>query len=231
VSRGGSGPARAILLDFGGTLDADGVHWCPRFHAAYRRLGGALDYQAFEALFKTSEAMLAELPDVRTLGFRAAIEAQVRLLVGLLPRAAAVRGEPFALALHDEALAMVRRNRPVLERLAARYRLGVVSNFTGNLEPCLAELELLSLFAAVLDSGVLGIAKPDERIFTRALAGVGVRAEEAWMVGDNLEADIRPAHRLGLRTCWLTPPDRVGPADFAPTARIARLTELERAVA
>jgi putative hydrolase of the HAD superfamily len=227
---GDNGAASAILLDFGGTLDADGIHWCPRFHDAYRTLGGALDYATFEAHFKTSEAMLAELPGIRTLGFRAAIDAQVRLLVGLLPHAAAVPGEQLALRLHDAALAMVRRNRPVLERLAARYRLGVVSNFTGNLEPCLAELGLLTLFAAVLDSGVLGISKPDERIFVRALAGVGARADETWMVGDNLEADIRPAQRLGLRTCWLAPPDRAGPADFSPTARIARLTELERAV-
>ena len=228
---GQNGGARAILLDFGGTLDADGVHWCPRFHDAYRRLGGVLDYGAFEAHFKTSETMLAELPAIRTLGFRAAIDAQVRLLVGLLPRAASVRGEQLALRLHGDALAMVRRNRPILERLAGRFRLGVVSNFTGNLEPCLAELGLLGLFAAVLDSGVLGIAKPDQRIFAQALAGVGARAEEAWMVGDNLEADIRPAQRMGLRTCWLAPPDRAGPVDFAPTARIARLTELERAIA
>jgi putative hydrolase of the HAD superfamily len=212
-------------------MDADGIHWCPRFHDAYRGLGGRLDYRAFEELFKASEAMLADLPEIRTLGFRAAIEAQVRLLIGLLPPAESVRGEQLALRLHDEASAVVRRNRPVLERLAARYRLGVVSNFTGNLEPCLAELGLRDLFAAVLDSGVVGITKPDERIFMLALGGVGARAEEAWMVGDNLEADIRPAHQLGLRTCWMAPAGRAGPADFAPTARIARLTELERAVA
>lgn len=225
------GAARAILLDFGGTLDADGVHWCPRFHEAYRRLGGTLAYPAFEIHFKTSEVLLAESPGIRALGFRAAIDAQVRLLVQLLPAGAAVPGAEFARRLHEEALAVVRRNRPVLVRLGARFRLGVVSNFTGNLEPCLAELELLGLFAAVMDSGVLGIAKPDERIFLKALAGVGARAEETWMVGDNLEADIRPAHRLGLRTCWLAPPERNGPVDFAPTARIASLTELERAVA
>jgi FMN phosphatase YigB (HAD superfamily) len=227
----GDGSARAILLDFGGTLDADGIHWCPRFHDAYRQLGGTLDYRDFETLFKTSEAMLAALPGIRTLGFRGAIDAQVRLLVGLLPGAATVPGGQLARRLHRAAVATVRRNRPVLERLAVRYRLGVVSNFTGNLEPCLAELELRGLFTTVLDSAVVGIAKPDERIFAQALAGVGAQADQAWMVGDNVEADIRPAHRLGLRTCWLAPPDRVGPADFAPTARIARLTELERAVA
>jgi len=227
----GAAPPEAILLDFGGTIDADGVHWCPRFHAAYRRGGGRLPYGEFEALFKASEARLAELPGIRRLGFRAAIEAQVRVLAALLPGGEAVPAAEWARELHDDAVAVVRRNRPVLERLGRRFRLAVVSNFTGNLEPCLAELELRELFRAVLDSTVVGVAKPDQRIFRAALADVGVSADGAWMVGDNVEADLRPAQRLGLKTCWIAPPDRAGPPDLAPTARIARLTELERAVA
>ncbi len=225
-------PARAagILLDFGGTLDADGVHWCPRFHAAYRLEGGTLPYAAFEPVFQASERLLAELPGIRRLGFRAAIEAQARLLAGLLPRGDGVPVAAWARRLHDEAAAVVRRNRPVLERLGKRFRLGVVSNFTGNLEPCLDELGLRPLLAAVLDSAVLGFAKPDERIFERALAGLGTRAAETWMVGDNPEADIRPAARLGLRTCWIAPAARPLPDGLAPTARIAALPELEGAV-
>jgi len=227
----GDGAARAILLDFGGTIDADGVHWCPRFYAAYRLAGGSLAYEAFEPLFQTSEASLAGLPGIRTLGFRGAIEAQVRLLAALLPRGEGASAAAWARRLHDDAVAVVRRNRPVLERLGLRYRLGVVSNFTGNLEPCLEELDLRRVFRAVLDSTVVGVAKPDERIFREALADLGVSAERAWMVGDNPDADIRPAQALGLSTCWIAPPERVEPPDLAPTTRIARLTELERAVA
>ena len=222
---------QAILLDFGGTIDADGVHWWPRFHAAYRAAGGRLDLADFEPRFEESETHLAELPGIRTLGFRDAIAAQVRLLAALLPRGEVVADDAWARQLHDDAVAVVARNRPVLERLGRRFRLGVVSNFTGNLEPCLAELQLRGLFRAVLDSAVVGVAKPDERIFLEALADLRVSAEGAWMVGDNPEADIRPAGRLGLRTCWIAPPARAEPRDLAPTARIARLTELERAVA
>src|SRR5205809_3328687 len=50
-------------------------------------------------------------------------------------------------------ISAARRNLPVLERLARRHRLGLVSNFTGNLKPCLDELGLARLFAAVSDSG------------------------------------------------------------------------------
>lgn len=218
-----------MLLDFGGTLDADGVHWSPRFHAAYRAEGGTLDYAAFEPLFKLSDQALARLPGVATLGFRAAIETQAHLLDELLPDGRRIDAGAVARRLHDDALAVVRRNRPVLERLARRYRLGVVSNFTGNLQPCLEELGLATLFAAVCDSAVVGWSKPDRRIFEVALTRVAAPAERAWMVGDNFEADIAGAAAVGARTCWLAPLERGLPAGatLRPTARVARFVDVE----
>ena len=226
-----------MLLDFGGTLDADGVHWSPRFHTAYRAEGGTLALAAFEPLFKISDQALAHLPAIATLGFRAAIETQARLLGEVLPDRERVNPAAIARRLHGDALAAVERNRPVLERLARRYRLGIVSNFTGNLEPCLQELGLARLFAAVSDSAVVGCSKPDPRIFLGTLAMLGARPERAWMVGDNFEADIRGAAALGLRTCWLAPPERPLPPPAAagqgevPTARIARFVDIERVLA
>jgi len=221
-----------VLFDFGGTLDADGVHWSPRFHAAYRAEGGVLDFAAFDPLFKASDVALAGLPGVATLGFRAAIEAETRLLGERLPDGH--RLDPMAIArrLHGDALAMVHRNRPVLERLARRFRLGVVSNFTGNLKPCLQELGLATLFAVLCDSAVVGCSKPDPRIFRGALAELGAAPGRAWMVGDNFEADIQGAAAVGLRTCWLAPAGRSLPAGApGPTARIARLIDVEPVLA
>jgi putative hydrolase of the HAD superfamily len=229
--------AEVVLLDFGGTLDADGVHWSPRFHAAYRAEGGTLDLASFEPIFKVSDQALARLPGVAALGFRDAIETQARLLGEVLPPPERERVNPAAVArrLHGEALAVVQRNRPVLERLARRYRLGVVSNFTGNLQPCLEELGLARLFAAVSDSAVVGCSKPDPRIFLGTLATLGARPERAWMVGDNFEADIRGAAALGMRTCWLAPPERPLPPGAGegkvPTVRIARFVDIERVLA
>jgi putative hydrolase of the HAD superfamily len=220
-----------VLLDFGGTLDADGVHWSPRFHAAYRAAGGTLAFSAFEPIFKSSDQALARVPGIARLGFRAAIEVQARLLLELLPDGGRVDAGAVARRLHDDALAVVRRNEPVLERLARRYRLGIVSNFTGNLEPCLDELGLAKLFAVISDSTVVGWSKPDPRIFWHTLAALRAPAERAWMVGDNFEADIRAAAGLGMRTCWLAPPERPAPAGLAPTARIGRFVELEQVLA
>lgn len=220
----------ALLFDFGGTLDADGVPWSPRFHAAYRAAGGTLDFAAFDPLFAASDRELARAPAIRTTGFRAAIELQARILMDLVP-AQPVDPGAIATRLHAQALATVRRNRPLLERLAGAHRLGVVSNFSGNLAPCLAELDLLRFFSVTADSTLVGASKPDPRIFQYALAALKCSGERAWMIGDNPEADIGGAAALGLKTCWLAPAERALPPGCTPTARIARLADLERALA
>src|SRR5207245_4521496 len=179
--------------------------------------------------FKASDEALTRLPGIRTLGFRAAIDAQARLVVGLLPDR--VDAGVLAQRLHAEALEIVARNRPILERLRRRYRLGIVSNFTGNLQPCLEELDLARLFVVVSDSTVVGWSKPDARIFAHTLAALQVPAQRAWMVGDNFEADIRGAANLGMQTCWLAPAERVAPDGPAPTARIQSLPDVERVLA
>lgn len=51
-------------------------------------------------------------------------------------------------------------------------------------------------FSLVLISGEVGIGKPDPRLFRMALCAFGVAPEEAAMVGDNPQKDVRgPAWR------------------------------------
>jgi|SRR5690348_13119806 len=223
--------ALALLFDFGGTLDADGVYTAPRFHAAYRASGGALDAAAFEPVFAESERALAALPGIETLGYRDAVAAQARLIVASLPAGDRADAGRIAERFDAEARAAVARHRPVLERLASRYRMAVVSNFTGNLDPCLEDLGLRRFFGVRLDSAVVGIRKPDPRIFRLALERLGVGADRAWMIGDNIEADVRAAARVGIKACWLAPAGREVPAGPAPLARIARLEEIEGVLA
>jgi hypothetical protein len=47
-------------------------------------------------------------------------------------------------------------------------------------------------------------AKPHPEYLAEALAHLGSQPEETLLVGDDLEMDIRPAQRLGLRTFWVT---------------------------
>ena len=179
------------------------------------------------SLFRESDRQLGLEPAVPAMGFRAMIDTQAELVGRLLPDRRSVDIRRVAARFHADALETVRRNHAVLEHLAGRFRLGLVSNFTGNLDRCVAELGLSSLFSVIADSWVVGWAKPDPRIFRFALDRLAAGPEDAWMIGDNFEADIRPAAALGMGTCWLAPPARPAPAQpMRPTARITRLTEL-----
>lgn len=220
------GPRGAVLFDFGGTLDADGVRWAVRFHTAYARRGGRLGIAAFDPFFSVSDRRLETHPGVRRLGLRAMIEAQAAILSTLLPDGPAMDVHDMTDQIYGDALGVIARNRPILSALRKQYRLAVVSNFTGNLAPCLEEIDLAHLFDVVTDSAVLGSAKPDPLPFTATLGALRVQPTDAWMVGDNFEADIRPAQRLGLRTAWLATADRATPEGEPPTARIATLADL-----
>jgi putative hydrolase of the HAD superfamily len=223
-------PIEAVLFDFGGTLDADGVRWAVRFHEAYRRAGGSLDLPAFEPLFRESDGRLARHPGIRSAGFTETVHLQCALLAGLIPESRDLAWDLIGQLFCAEAIAIVRRNQTTLEQLGRRWRLGVVSNFTGNLQPCLEELGLSHHFMVVIDSALHGREKPDPHPFQAALAALETTPAASWMIGDNPEADVRPALTLGMRACWLTDPLRTAPRGLVPTARIAHLPELAGAL-
>jgi FMN phosphatase YigB (HAD superfamily) len=102
--------------------------------------------------------------------------------------------------------------------------MAVVSNSEGTVEALLHDLGLRRYFRTVLDSWVVGIAKPDPRIFAQALAELDVPPAEAVMVGDSPSADIAGAASAGVPGALLDPfdlyPDETAPrfsgfADFA----------------
>jgi len=221
----------AVLFDFGGTLDADGLRWCVRVHSAYRAGGGRLELAEFEPVFRASDRRLESLPGIRKMGLRDTARAQAGILKQLVPDGPSLDVERTAALFCAESASTARRNRPVLAELAARAPLGVVSNFTGNLDHCLAELELREFFRVTLDSALVGAVKPSPEIFRMALARLGIPVQGVWMVGDNFDADIRPAAELGFSTCWLAPEGRPEPAPGIATARISRLTDLPAVIA
>src|SRR5207249_6795135 len=100
-----------------------------------------------------------------------------------------------------------------LEAVAATgVRLGVVSNADGMMAERLRRLEILQVgpglgvhVDCVIDSGAVGVMKPDPRIFQLALDAIGVGADEAWYVGDMPGIDIVGARRAGVRAFLMDP--------------------------
>src|SRR5262245_35418794 len=115
----------------------------------------------------------------------------------------------------------------VLTALAGRgLVLGVVSNADGRVPAALEAYGIASLFRVIVDSHLVGVEKPDPRIFALALDACGARAEEAVYVGDIYEIDVQGARRAGMFPILLDPQGGYGPVDCARIERLADLLEL-----
>jgi putative hydrolase of the HAD superfamily len=89
---------------------------------------------------------------------------------------------------------------PVLARLRDDgYKIGLVTNGAPLVQrEKLQASGLAGCFDHVVVSGDIGVGKPDVRVFQPALEGLGVRPEEAAMVGNRLERDIQGAKNAGI---------------------------------
>jgi HAD superfamily hydrolase (TIGR01549 family) len=224
----------AILLDYGGTLDSDGVHWLDRFYAIYDGLGPASPPRPrIKEAFYAADAEIARDPLVGSwrLGelMRRHVAAQFRTLGIADP---ALEGR-VTRAFVEPSATSLRQNRVVLAALKAHgCRLGIVSNFYGNLLTICDEFGLTPELDTALDSAIVGLSKPDPRFFALALERLGRPAGETVFVGDSLERDVRPAKSIGMRTVWLrddleTPGHEAGLVDLT----IEHLSDLPAAIA
>jgi len=115
--------------------------------------------------------------------------------------------------------------RPLLDELRNRgIKLGVISNWTGDLEMVLESVALHSAFDFVIDSAHYGYEKPHPEIFNEALRRARVTAREALHVGDSPSHDVEGALAAGLRAALLDRNDEYPAFDRAP--RVASLDAL-----
>jgi putative hydrolase of the HAD superfamily len=114
----------------------------------------------------------------------------------------------------------------VRELRARDLPVGIISNSEGHLAELVAELGWTRDFDVVVDSGRLGIDKPDPRIFEHACAALGVAAGDLLHIGDAWEADVQGALGVGAHAVWFDArhgtralPPRVYGAQSAPELR------------
>jgi putative hydrolase of the HAD superfamily len=86
---------------------------------------------------------------------------------------------------------------------ATGVAIGVVSNADGLVEATLRRCEIP--FDVVIDSTVVGYAKPQPEIFALALDKLNVAAADAVHIGDMASADVDGAHAAGVRALHLDP--------------------------
>ena len=203
---------RGYIFDYGGTLDTGGCHWGRMFWHAYRELDVPVSEPQFREAYVYAERTLGRTPLIspdftfrRTLEVK--VELQLRALastdligpigpIGLISPIAPIVDYLYAAVLRHTA-----HSREALRQLDGPKVL--VSNFYGNMSTVLREFCLDDLFDAVVESAVVGIRKPDPRIFLLGIEALALQPGEVTVVGDSLEKDIVPAHAAGCRTVWL----------------------------
>jgi HAD superfamily hydrolase (TIGR01549 family) len=228
-----------VLFDFGGTLDSDGVPWKERFRALYRTEGLDLSAEAFApAFYAADDALVGALAP--TAGLEETVDTLTTNLDAELARRSdgtgqrridRARGERVASRFLSDMSFAFARNRPVLEALSERYRLGVVSNFYGNLEAVCESSGLGRLFGVMADSQRVGAEKPEPAIFHAALAELQAKPETTIMVGDSLRRDYEGARRCGMGFIWIAPEDvqaaeRDGSENRSVLAAVTELPDL-----
>jgi len=187
-----------LLFDFGGTLDADGVAWKERFFRLWRDEAENLPREDFDrAFYAADDALIGALPAGLPLA-----ETAGRLARGIgegLGTRDASLPERVAARFTAESRQSLSRSAALLARLSARYRLGVVSNFYGNLEAVCREAGLGRSLSAAVDSAEVGCRKPKPAIFRAALEKLSAGAAETVFIGDSPERDMAGARGVGMR--------------------------------
>ncbi|MDE6393796.1 MAG: HAD family hydrolase, partial [Duncaniella sp.] len=170
---------RAIIFDYGGTLDSRGDHWSEVIRRAYEAEGLRIPHETFRDAYVHAERALDGsgiiLPDDNYLAvMRKKIVLQFKHLgigattpsplttqhVTHLP-AITPLAEAVATRCYESARECVRESAETLARLAAHYPIGIVSNFYGNVRAVLDDFGLTPMLTAVIDSTAIGIRKPD----------------------------------------------------------------------
>jgi putative hydrolase of the HAD superfamily len=217
----------AILFDFGGTLDSDGEHWLDRFYDLYGQAGFDLPQADIKRAFYDADRLCFNGPGIVSMGLRELMRHHVHLQFETLNLIDRAREEEMIEQFCAKTQCALERNAQLLRRLKPVYRLGVISNFYGNVAALCREASLADSLDVIVDSAEVGVSKPDPDIFRIALTKIGVAPDRAIFVGDSLERDIAPAHRLGMKTIWLKGPKPRIPENSEPAdIEISSLMEL-----
>jgi putative hydrolase of the HAD superfamily len=219
----------------GGTLDGDGAHWFDRFVTLYERAGlSDLGYDRIKDAFYYADDRANHDPEMPTLGFYPMVDRYASWQLERLGLNDADTYELLYRGFADPADTLLRRHRDLLAQLyASGLKLGIISNFCGNIQAICDEYGYSEYLGATIDSRHVGVRKPDPAIFRLALTEIGVPAEEAIYVGDSLERDVRAAKAAGLGAVWVSDQAGVPVSDadsVEPDYIVAKLVELPAAL-
>ncbi|MCE6989375.1 HAD family hydrolase [Dyadobacter sp. CY323] len=199
---------KGILLDYGGTIDTNGLHWANVLWESYQHNEVGVDREAFAKAYTFGERALALKPIIKphhvfydVLFLK--VEQQFSFLRENGFEVDDQKIEAIAKECNDFAHTTVKKATPALAELAAQYPVVMVSNFYGNIKNVLQDFGIANYFQEVVESAVVGVRKPDPQIYQLGIDLLGFSPDECVVVGDSYSKDIQPAKTLGCRAVWL----------------------------
>ena len=202
---------KGILIDFGGTIDSDGIHWFDAFKEAYDMVADIPRDLLWDAYVHT-ERSLGRNPIIKpTDTFCKTLQTKITLQTEYLQsKGITITAQDTILdTCYNKVVKHISTvSKPALERI--KLPMVLVTNFYGNMHTVLAEFGLDQLFKDVIESAVVGVRKPDPEIFRLGVKALGLEPQETIMIGDSQEKDIIPAQSLGCHTIQITPSNTLG---------------------
>jgi len=199
---------KGILLDYGGTIDTNGLHWANVLWDSYQQNRVDIDRASFAEAYTFGERALALNPIIQPHHvFYDVLFLKVGQQFDFLRKKGFELDESMIEAIANEcnefAHTTVKNAQPVLAQLAENYPIVMVSNFYGNISNVLQDFGIRDYFQAVVESAVVGVRKPNPQIYQLGVDQLGLLPEECVVVGDSYSKDILPAKELGCKAIWL----------------------------
>lgn len=117
---------------------------------------------------------------------------------------------------------------PTLQRFKVLgIPMGIISNYGTHLLDLLPRLKIFGFFDFIIVSAIVGVVKPDPKIFEMGIEAAGVPADQILYIGDNFVDDIQGANRMGIDAVLINRPGRE--PEQAPHM-INSLQEIERII-
>lgn len=199
---------KGIIFDYGGTLDTGGDHWSHVIREGWNKAGVAANDALFREAYVYAERELERVEHILpshnfgdVLDIKMQIELQYLAETGnFAPALIEEKAKEIAAYCYEVAKENVAKSKDVLETLAQKYPLVLVSNFYGNIETVLEDFGILHCFKKVIESEKVGVRKPDPKIFELGVKALGMKPEDVLVVGDSIKNDIEPAKAIGCQT-------------------------------
>lgn len=104
--------------------------------------------------------------------------------------------------------------------------MALISNGTPDLQwEKIRKSGIENYFQRIVISGEVGHRKPRKEIFSHCLNVMGCTADQAIMIGDRLDTDIRGANEMGITSVWLNRDYRQNLSGIVPDFEIHGLRE------